>query len=173
MIFESVNDNVMTAELSAEEMRKYSVTYDSLENGNPLAETAVKAVLSRARETFGRLPHGGTRVTAEVLPTGDGGCFFIFTFRDSRKRYRVKKTAHLPLLEAESIDDILDFASAVGRIKEKRRKMKLFLLGGKYFLLPEYPPVPPRIMSEYGEVRYMGSLDISRLSEHGEYLGKV
>lgn len=172
MIFEALNENVMLVEMSGDELKKYSVTYDTLNCNDAKTRAVVRKVLSEADILRGETCE---KITVEALPTNDGGCFFIVTFREKAKpRYRVKTSAERLMLETDGIDEILDFANAMKNEKSLRGKCPIFRYKKKYFLCADAPSVKTlRVMGEFGTIHRANEICIKRLSEHGEYMGKI
>lgn len=168
MIYEALNDNMMLIELSLEEMQKYHITYENIENDEKTARTAIKSILSRT-DAADRIERG-ENVTVEALPVPNGGCFFILTFTEKRTRYRVKKEPFC-VFETEKLDNLLDFISAMRKNGENNGKCKAYKMNDRYFLsIPADLPKAVRLMSEYGK---RSVVDTYRLSEYAESLGTI
>lgn len=168
MIYEALNDNMMLIELSQEEMKKYHITYENIENDEKTARTAIKSILSRT-DAAKRLEKG-ENVTVEALPVPNGGCFFILTFTEKKTRYKVKKDAFY-VFETEKLDNLLDFISVIRRTDEKSGKCKAYKMDDRYFLsIPHSLPKAVRLMSEFGK---RSNVDTYRLSEYGKLMGNV
>lgn len=168
MIYEALNDNMMLIELSHEEMVKYHITYENIENDEKIARTAIKSILSRT-DAADRLERG-ENVIVETLPVPNGGCFFILTFTEKKTRYRVKKEPFC-VFKTEKLDDLLDFISAMRKTGENKGKCKVYKMDGSYFLsIPSDLPKAVRIMGEYGK---RSGVAPYRLSEYAEQLGTV
>lgn len=170
MIFEAQGNNIVIVELTNEEMKEYSVTYDLLGSDNAESESAVCKILAKARKMRGENGGQYEKVTVEALPGADGGCFFIFTFSERKRRYRVKKAAAPLLLEAENINGILDFRKAAERLLAE--KCRLYEYSGKYYMLMKSPEESAvRLMTEFGTVR--GGVYLNRLFEYGQFIGEI
>lgn len=168
MIYEALNDNMMLVELSPEEMQKYRITYETIEKDEKTARNAIKTILSRT-DAADRLQKGA-KVTVEALPVPNGGCFFIFTFAEKKTRYKVKKEA-FSVFETESLDNLLDFISAIRKTDENKGKCKAYKMNGGYFLsVPSDLTKVIHLMGEYGK---RSNVDTYRLSEYGKLLGNV
>lgn len=168
MIYEALNDNMMLIELSQEEMKKYRITYENIENDEKTARTAIKNILSRtdAAERFEK----GESVIVEALPVTNGGCFFILTFTEKKTRYRVKKEAFY-VFETEKLDNLLDFVSVIRKANEKPGKCRAYKMNNRYFLsIPRDLPTAVRIMGEFGK---RSSVDTYKLSEYGKLIGNI
>lgn len=168
MIYEALNDNMMLIELSQEEMKKYRITYENIENGEKTARTAIKSILSRtdAAERFEK----GESVIVEALPVPNGGCFFILTFTEKKMRYKVKKEAFY-VFETEKLDNLLDFISVIRKANEKSGKCRAYKMNDRYFLsIPRDLPKAVRIMGEFGK---HSSVDTYKLSEYGKLIGNI
>ena len=118
MTFEVLNDNVMLVELTFEEMKKYHITYETLDCNSQYTQSAVKNILDliKAGENF----NTKDKITVEALPVNDGGCFFIFTFSPKKKvRYKMKKLINSSVFQAETLDNLLDFVSVLKNLLKK------------------------------------------------------
>ncbi len=168
MIYEALNDNMMLIELSLEEMERYHITYENIENDEKTARTAIKSILSRTdvAERFEK----GENVIVEALPVPSGGCFFILTFTEKKTRYRVKKEQFC-VFETEKLDNLLDFISVARKTEGNNGKCKAYKMNNSYFLsIPADLPKAIRLMGEYGK---RSTVDTYRLSEYAEDLGMV
>ncbi len=167
MIYEALNENMMLIELSHEEMKKYRITYENIENDQQTARTAIKNILSRT-DAAERLEKG-ENVIVETLPVPNGGCFFILTFTEKKTRYKVKKEPFC-VFETEKLDNLLDFISVMKRTDENKGKFKAYKMNGRYFLsIPRDLPKAIRIMGEFGR---RSEVDTYRLSEYGKQIGE-
>lgn len=171
MNFETLNDNVMLVELSKEEMEKFHITYDSLNDGSEKTQIALKRLLS-GFEAEKRLSKG-EKVVVEAMPTEDGGCFFIFTFTyNKKKRYRVKRNSTSFIFQAETLNDFLDYISVVKKNTSHEQICEAFKLKNNYYLfIPDENESIIRFATEFGEKTE--KLCHEWLKEHGESLGKV
>lgn len=171
MTFETLNENVMLVELSGDEMEKFHITYESLNNSSEKTQIALKSLLSRI-DTEKRLSKG-EKVIVEAMPTENGGCFFIFTFTYSKKkRYRVKRNDVSLIFRTDNLDDFLDFISIAKKNIRHQQVCEAYKLKNNYFLfVPDKNEMLNRFVDEYGEK----SKNICHewLMEHGKCLGKV
>lgn len=171
MIFEALGDSVVLVELSDEEMKKYSITYDTLSCTDSGTKSAVREILEQARTLASC---GGEKVTVEALPAENGGCFFIFTFAGKKKRYRIKNASEHIFLETESLDAVLDLANADKRRVGEKKTCKIFRLENKYYLvLNALHNMKIPVLEEFGTVRRGDDVHLSRIKEHGVFLGGI
>ncbi len=171
MTFETLNDNVMLVELSGDEMEKFHITYDSLNDGSEKTQVALKSLLCKmdAGERLSR----GEKVIVEAMPTENGGCFFIFTFTYAEKRrYKVKRN-NIPLIfQTDNLDDFLDFVTVVRKNVKVQQICQAYKLKNNYFLfIPKENEIINRLVQEYGE--NTKSINREWLNEHCKNLGKV
>lgn len=171
MTFETLNDNVMLVELSKEEMEKFHITYDSLNDGNEKTQIALRTLLS-GFDAEKRLSKG-EKVIVEALPTENGGCFFIFTFTyNKKKRYKVKRYNTSFIFRADNVDDFLDFISTAKKNIEQKQTCQAYKLKNNYFLfIPDENERLNHFATEYGEKAE--NVCHEWLKEHGKNLGKV
>ena len=167
MNYETLNNNVMLVELTCEDMKSLSLTYDSFDN-KETTSTAVKKILSE-------IPHKAdtkSKITVEALPTNDGGCFFIFTFsKNEKQRYKLKKQNAF-WYRTENIDNLLDVISLSQKISDFKTESQVFKYNNQYYLSlnSDHKTLFP-LMKEFGEISNHPSEEM--ISEHGEYLGQV
>ena len=103
MIFESLNNNVMLVELSDDEMKTYNITYESLNNQDADTQIAIRKLLDHI-DNKNSIKTGG-KVVVEALPIDGGGCFFIFTFIQDRRKYKLKRAEPNSFFVLEKLDD--------------------------------------------------------------------
>lgn len=167
MIFESITDNVVLVELSATEMKKYNITYETL-NDDEDTNMAIKNILSLT-DSAKKLEKGN--VTVEAMPIQDGGCFFIFTFSDKKIRYRVKKNDCSTIFETNKINDLLDFVSFLKSHPESPKKCDAFKLKNNYYL--HFGCLSPLICTFVEEFGKQSQISYEKLNEYGENLGSI
>lgn len=167
MNYETLNNNVMLVELTCEDMKKLSLTYESFDN-KELTSTAVKKILKE-------IPHKAdtkSKITVDALPTNDGGCFFIFTFSTNEKqRYKLKKLEPF-WYRTENIDNLLDVISLSEKLSDFKTESQIFKYNNHYYLSlsPDHKRLFP-LMKEFGRILNFPSQEI--VSEYGDFLGQV
>lgn len=167
MIYEALNDNVMLLELSQEEMSRYRITYETIENDESTAKKVMRNILSQT--LAGERLRNGESITVEALPVANGGCFFILTFTEKKTRYKVKKEPYY-VYEAEKLDDLLDFVSVMRKTPSGKIKCRAYKMDDRYFLsIPRNSAHVMRIMSEFGK---RSEISTHRLSEYGSVMGE-
>lgn len=171
MIIETLNNNVMLVELSKDEMKSLNITYEDLDKHSKVTQSALKSLLCKI-DTKKRASNG-TGVLVEALPTEDGGCFFIFTFKNKEFfRYRAKINKDYAVFKADNIDDFLDFMKTARPYCKKKTFCKAFKLKNKYYLyFPEKSNRLCQLMWEYG--KKVDFITYEWLNEHCETLGKI
>lgn len=170
MIFETLNDNVMLVELSGEEMERFHITYELLNNDNVNVQFAIKNLLHKI-DAKNRLSKG-EKVIVEAMPTENGGCFFIFTFTPVCKRkYRLKRKEKSLIFSTEKLDDLLDFISTM-KMERINQKCELFNMEDEFFMvIPESNEKLIATVSEFGEI--YSNTNYMKLKEYGKYMGNV
>ena len=171
MIFETLNDNVILLELSHDEMKKFHITYDILDSNNEKTKNVLKALLHNI-DTEDRFSKG-EKVLIEAMPTENGGCFFILTFSNRRKTvYRIKRSNESAVFHTDSIDNMLDFMSAVRNKEIKSQKLEAFTMNNTYFIyIPKMEKKLSIIISEYGENNTQ--ISYGNLKEYARPLGNI
>lgn len=171
MIFETLNENVMLLELSGDEMEKFHITYDTLNCDDENTKNILKSLLYKI-DTENRISKG-EKVLVEAMPTENGGCFFILTFTRKRKTvYRLKRNNAPAIFHTDTIDNVLDFLSAIRNNEIADQKIEVFSMDSEYFLhIPQNSRKLNIIMCEYGESVH--NVNYEKLKEYGESLGTV
>lgn len=171
MNFESLNENVMLLELSCDEMEKFHITYETLNCDDESTRNILKNLLYKI-DTENRISKG-EKVLVEALPTEDGGCFFILTFTRKRKTvYRLKRNNAPAIFYTDTVDNMLDFLSAIKDNGITEQKIEAFSMDNGYFLhIPHNSRRLNVIMCEYGESVH--SINYEKLNEYGKPLGTV
>lgn len=170
MTFEVLNDNVMLVELTNEEMQKYNITYETLDCDSQGTKSAVENILAtvKAGDKF----NTSDKITVEVLPINDGGCFFIFTFSPKRKvRYKMKNTNESCVFCAETMDNLLDFLSVMKKRHKRNYKYEIYKVNNSFYMpIPENSKGIKAIMREYGNI---SDIKPEEIDEYGTFLGSV
>ncbi|MBQ4571985.1 MAG: adaptor protein MecA [Clostridia bacterium] len=171
MIFETLNENVMLLELSGDEMEKFHITYDTLNCDDENTKNILKSLLYKI-DTENRISKG-EKVLVEAMPTENGGCFFILTFARKRKTvYRLKRNNAPAIFHTDTIDNVLDFLSAIRNKEIADQKIEVFSMDSEYFLhISQNSRKLNIIMCEYGESVH--NVNYEKLKEYGESLGTV
>ena len=121
MTFEVLNETTILVELTFEEMKKYHITYETLDSNN----NAIKNILNviKASDKF----NDSEKITIEALPVNDGGCFFILTFTPKKKvRYKMRKLPNNSVFKTDTLDNLLDFVSALKVKHQKNLKYEIY-----------------------------------------------
>lgn len=171
MIFETLNENVMLIELTCDEMKKFHITYDTLNDSNENTQIALKRLLQKV-DADDRVSKG-EKVVVEALPIENGGCFFIITFTNPvKKRYRVKKNNFSLIFKAECLNDFLDFISAAKNSINTEQKCYAYEMENNFYLfIPKSDDKINAVISEFGIIS--NNTDYERLKEYGKSLGEI
>ena len=170
MIVENLNNNVMLVELSVDEMKEYDITYETLNNQDRKNQVAIKNLLGQIEQCD--FPKNSGSVIVEAMPIDGGGCFFIFTFAQRQKRYKLKKTDSFCFYHLENLNDLLDFLSATRKMLKPEMPIAAYTLNDGYYIsIPRKNSRIKTILNEYGvEVDKTTGY---RILEYGRSLGKV
>lgn len=170
MTFEALNDNVMLVELSYDEMKRYHITYETLDCNSQHTQCAVRNILDfiDAGEKF----NISDKITVEALPTNDGGCFLIFTFSPKKKtRYKVKKTDSFSIFSTDNLNNLLDFIGVMKKQHQKKLKYEIYKMNKSFYMqIPVNTQKVNVIMQEFGHI---SDVQPEKISEYGEFLGSV
>lgn len=166
MTFEKLNDNVMLVELSSDEMRKYRITYDCLEENNESSQQAIRNIIKSIDNE-----KNYEKVVVEALPIEKGGCFFIFTFTPSVKRkYKIRKSEDRTVFSIANINNLLDFMSYAKKTIRKDIVFTVYKMDEGFFI--SVPSCNQRLnimLSEFGNLT--GKFTRDRICEYGKKLG--
>lgn len=166
MTFEVLNETTILVELTFEEMKKYHITYETLESNN----NAIKNILNviKASEKV----DVSEKITVEVLPVNNGGCFFILTFKPKKKtRYKMRKLNTNSVFETDNIDNLLDFVSALKEKCQKNLKYEIYKMNNSFYMqFPERSQKLHAVMGEFGQI---SNITPEKISEYGAFLGSV
>ncbi len=170
MTFETLNNNVMLVELSVDDMNKYNITYESLNNQDTQTQVAIRNLLKRIDHKK-HIENGG-KVVVEALPIDGGGCFFIFTFTQNRKRYRLKKHELMGFFSVEKLNDLLDLISTLRKGENFDFSVTLYQMNNCYYIsVPRDNTKLNVILGEYGEC--VDRITGIRVMEYGRKIGKI
>ncbi|MGN0570296.1 MAG: hypothetical protein ACI4N4_07335 [Candidatus Fimenecus sp.] len=169
MTFETLNGNVVLVELSGEEMKRFNITYDTLESDEH-TERVIRTILKDI--PCDKYPRRD-KIIVDALPADNGGCFFIFTFPQAKKRrYRVKKQEIPTVFEMENADDFLDFLSAAKNTMPKNIQCPVYRIENSFYL------VFPNSVSEYGHLlgefgKISSAHTAASICERGKHMGFI
>ena len=166
MTFEVLNETTILIELTFEEMKKYHITYDTLDSNN----NAIKNILNviKASDKIDT----SEKITIEALPVNDGGCFFILTFTPKKKvRYKMRKLSENSVFKTDNIDNLLDFVSALKVKHQKNLKYEIYKMNESFYMqIPERSQKLYAVMGEFGQI---SDIVPEKINEHGVLLGSI
>ncbi|MBR5202614.1 MAG: adaptor protein MecA [Clostridia bacterium] len=166
MTFEVLNETTILVELTFEEMKKYHITYETLESNN----NAIKNILNviKASEKI----DVNEKIIVEALPVTNGGCFFILTFKPRKKtRYKMKKLNTNSIFETDNIDNLLDFVSALKEKNQKNLKYEIYKMNNSFYMqIHDRNQKLHAIMQEFGQI---SNITPEKINEYGMLLGYV
>ncbi len=170
MIVENLNNNVMLVELSVDEMIEYDITYETLNNNDRKNQLAIKNLLEQIDQR--NILENGGKVIVEAIPIDGGGCFFIFTFQQMRKRYKLKKSEPVSFYRMENLNDLLDFLNVTRKIPSQENSIIAYRMNKNYYVsIPRENIKIKTVLNEFGiEVDKTTSY---RIREYGKNLGKI
>lgn len=170
MTFEMLNDSVILVELSFEEMKKYHITYETLDCDCQFTQSAIQSILKviKASDKFNMKD----KILVEALPVWDGGCFFIFTFTPKKKvRYKMKKYKDYAVFKTDTLDNLLDFVSALKKGHQKNFEYEIYKLENSFYMeIPENSQKINAVMGEFGQI---SNVIPERIKEYGDKIGLV
>ena len=170
MTFEMLNDSVILVELSFDEMKKYHITYETLACDCQFTQSAIQSILKviKASDKFNM----SDKILVEALPICDGGCFFIFTFTQKKKiRYKMKKYNDYTVFKTDTIDNLLDFVSALKKQYRKNLEYEIYKLENSFYMqIPENSQKINAVMGEFGQI---SDVIPEKIREYGDKVGLV
>ncbi len=170
MIVENLNNNVMLVELSLDEMKKYDITYETLNSQDRKNQVAIKNLLEQINHhnSFGN----SGKVLVEAMPIDGGGCFFIFTFQQTRRRYKLKTSEHISFYRMEGVNDLLDFLNVTRKTPNLENSVSAYKMNENYYIsISKENSRMKAVLKEFGiEVDKITGY---RIQEYGENLGRV
>ena len=166
MTFEVLNETTILVELTFEEMKKYHITYETLESNN----NALKNILNVIKASD--KVNTSEKITIEALPVNNGGCFFILTFTPKKKtRYKMKKLNTNSVFKTDNIDNLLDFVSALKEKYQKNLKYEIYKMNNAFYMqFPERSQKLNAVMGEFGQI---SDVTPEKIGEYGILLGSV
>ena len=166
MTFEVLNETTILVELTFEEMKKYHITYETLDSNN----NAIKNILNviKASDKF----NDSEKITIEALPVNDGGCFFILTFTPKKKvRYKMRKLPNTCVFKTDNLDNLVDFVSALKAKHQKNLKYEIYKMNNSFYMqIPERSQKLHAVMGEFGQI---SDIIPEKINEYGVLLGSV
>ena len=166
MTFEVLNETTILVELTFEEMKKYHITYETLDSDN----NAIKNILNviKVSDKF----NDSEKITIEALPVNDGGCFFILTFTPKKKvRYKMRKLQNNSVFKTDNLDNLLDFVSALKEKHPKNLKYEIYKMNESFYMqIPERSQKLHAVMGEFGQI---SDVIPEKFNEYGVLLGSV
>ncbi len=170
MTFETLNNNVILVELSDDEMKTYNITYESLSNQDVNTRIAIKKLLDHIDDK--KATKDGGKVVVETLPIDGGGCFFIFTFTQVRRKYKLKKHEANSFFSLQNLDDFLDLICTVRKSPDKDVFFTVFEMEKDYYVsIPKENIKLNILLEEFG--RGIDKITSDRLLEYGKKIGQV
>lgn len=174
MTIEQLDSEKVLISLCSEDMRDYSLSFDTL---GVYDEHSRKVLLRLLRLAFNKtgMNFGSKSVLMEALPH-QSGCLILVTLIDKepkRKTYRVKRIETKPCFCFQGAEELLCSLEILRDRGIALHRNSLWLYKDRYCLVFDYPVVPQRarqVLSEYAESIELSSLQIARMKESGKIL---
>ena len=169
MNYEKLNNNVMLVELSSEEMKRFHITYDTLNSDSEHTESFVRKILNEISQDKLK---ANDKILVEALPIDNGGCFFIFTFSEKKTRYKVKKSNSDIFFYTDNLNELLDSISSAQKQSKENLPCQVFKMNNNFYLQlsPNHNHLHPTF-KEFGYLTTSFSKEI--LNEHGNFVGEI
>ena len=174
MTIEQIDNERILIALCDEDMKSFSLEFESMTLSDPHVREMMKSLLSFASIETG-IPVKNKKMLIEAIPYVNG-CLFLITLtqkKHKRKVYKIKNTRPL-IFEFSDAEDMLRCISIIYKANVQHIRSDLYNFGSKYILIIK----PNRNIShrlealicEYSERISGGNLTISKLKEYGRII---
>lgn len=168
MTIDRLGESMILVTLMLDDMRRYQLDFDGSADSRTTRRGLTKLMVQVGEECG--MDHRGKSYLIEALPAKDS-CLLIISVRAGRprRRYRIKRERTADCCCFASADELLDWLS---RPLGVHTGYALYLSGGRYYLLPEYPWTASECaaLNEYGTVTRESPVAVARIREHGRLI---
>lgn len=168
MKIDAIDEKSILVELSKEDLSKSEITYEELDYKNERTRKLVRRILETIRLETGRIVSENSTLEVEVMPDSFGGCLMIFKEKRAAEPEEADKTA---VFFSKNINDFIDCARALKKMKAQQESGGLFSAEGAFFLLlPGCSREKRSVLSEYLEETAFSKAKLGFLLEYGKCL---
>lgn len=174
MTIDKIKSNKILITLCDEDMRDFSLDYDTLS----LYDSHSRKILMRILQIAcfkTDIEIKDKRMIVEALPTVDG-CMLLLTVEDKkRKKYRLQNGKKCSCYDVGNSKNFLDVIQLLYKQNVCCNKNSAYEQNGTYYLVFDYPAVPKRfkrILHEYG-ARCGDNIFAARLRENAKEICKT
>lgn len=154
MNIQPIGSNKFIVILSRDDLTELDITYDAMDYANIETRRVIWTILDRVRSYTGKDIDPSGNLMIEAAPDSNDGCVLMFTVPASCTRVGtvISKANPSQIFEFDSINDLLDVISAVGKCEKK-----IFTNGKKFRaeFSAEKTALYRRVIEEYG--RFVGN----------------
>lgn len=169
MTIDKIKSNKILITLCDEDMRDFSLDYDTLS----LYDSHSRKILMRILQIAcfkTDIEIKDKRIIVEALPTVDG-CMLLLTVEDkNRKKYRLQNGKKCSCYDVGNSKNFLDVIQLLYKQNVCCNKNSAYEKDGVYYLIFDYPAIPKRfkrILHEYG-VRCGDNIFAANLRENAQ-----
>lgn len=174
MTIEQLDTTKVLISLCNEDMEDYSLSFDTMSFYNDSSRRVLMRLLRLACNKTG-MPFGSKTVLVEALPH-QSGCLLLVTLMEKqkkRKTYRVKRIKERPCYCFDGAEELLSGIESLNHKNVSLHMNSLWLFGGKYYLIFDYPLVSRRargVLCEYSRELSITDVRAARIRESGKLL---
>ncbi len=173
MTVDKIEKNKILVTLCDEDMRDFSLDYDTLSLYDTHSRKILMRILQVACFKIG-IEIKDKKMVVEALPTANG-CILLLTVEEKQsKRYKMQGKRKCNCFEVGNSKNFLEVIHLLYKQNVCCNKNSAYEKNGVYYLVFDYPAVPKRfkwILHEYA-VRCGGNIFASRLKEHAREICK-
>lgn len=173
MTIEQLDTSKVLISLGSEDMRDYELRFNDMSFCDEHSRRVLLRLLKLACMKTG-VPYSSKTVLMEALPHSSG-CLLLVTLmeKSTRKTYKVKRIKEHPCYVFLSAEDLLSAVESLHQRALNLHKNSLWLCGGKYYLVFDYPVVnclARGVLCEYSREIHSSAVALSRIRESGKLL---
>lgn len=172
MNIEQIDTARILISLGEKDMKKYAVTFESLNFSEAHSKTVLKDIMSCASAKTG-IDFKNKKVLIEALKY-EHGCLLLITLSKRQKTYRVKYYDNSYIFVFDSVENFLSCIKAVYDLKGDKFLSSAYLYAQRYYLVIKssvrLKEKYINVMSEFCSISKRGNLLNHFLEEHAKVL---
>lgn len=171
MTIEQIDKSKVMILLGSEDMRDFSLEYDTLDFSDPHSRRILNRLLKLACSKTG-LNTDNKRMYVEALPHNNG-CLILLTLRpkSERRTYKIKRTNKELGCVFENCEALIQASVALG--KNYIPKNSAYFYNGKYYLIIDSRPVSVYVLAtfeEFSNILALNRITSARIKENGRLI---
>lgn len=173
MTFELIGKTRVLISLCAQDMKDYSLEFDTMSLSDPQCKKAISSILSIACDKTGfNIKNGNLLI--EALPY-DNGCLILLSNekKSDRRVYKIKKNSHSLCCVFDELESFIKAVLSLSDMSFSFYPNSAYFYSDKYYLIFERPVIPKKsrvMLSEYAKIMMCGRAFTARLKESGKLL---